>query len=559
VEQDVACPAASAKAILRTESVPFADIPGQSKLFLDYQRDPLALKNFYPSVVASHTEIADRIPEVLVNYSTDRAELCDALEEINRSNNAGEKTFANIALLREPDCVAVLTGQQAGLFTGPLYTIYKALSTVKEAECLRARGHKAVPIFWIATEDHDFAEVDEAVVLDSSGELIKVRSGADHTEGSPVGNAKLNTEIIGAIDSLFASVRHTEFTAETRAMVESAFVSGETFGSAFGNLLAALTSRFGLIIADPMQPTLKRLAAPIYVAAIGRSKQMVDAVLRRTKQISAAGYEPQVAVTEDYFPLFWHSDDGQRLALRSDGKGTVRAKGVDRVFSLEELASLAATSPERFSPNVMLRAAVQDFIFPTVCYFGGGAEIAYFAQNSEVYRCLDRPVTPILHRQSFSVIEAKHQRTMQSYELSFADLFQGLESLLPQIVDQFLDRKTAQTFADVEESINTELNRLDRELSAIDAGLAANLATRRRKILYHISALHKKFRAVEIRKDETVNRRINSMFNSLLPQNGLQERSLNLTYFINSYGPNFIDWVYDAIDLDDRGHRLIYL
>ena len=148
---------------------------------------------------------------------------------------------------------------------------------------------------------------------------------------------------------------------------------------------------------------------------------------------------------------------------------------------------------------------------------------------------------------------------MQAYELAFTGLFQGFESLLPRIVDQFLDRKTAQTFADVEESINTELNRLDRELSAIDAGLAANLATRRRKILYHIAALHKKFRAVEVRKDETVNRRITSMFNALLPNNALQERSLNVAYFLNSYGPNFIDWIYDAIDLDDRGHRLVYL
>lgn len=559
MEQDVACPTAGAKAILHTESVPFSDIPGQSRLFLDYQLDPISLRRFYPSAVDSHTGVAERIPDVLAAYTTDRRELCSALEDINRSFGAGEKTFKNISLLRETDCVAVLTGQQAGLFSGPLYTIYKALSAVKEARCLRDRGFKAVPIFWIATEDHDFEEVDQAVVLDANGELTSVKSGADHGAESTVGSTKLNASIDLAIESIFRSLRLTEFTAELRKLLARCFSTGETFASSFGRFLAGLTKQFGLVLVDPLHPVLKRLAAPIYAEAVKRSDEIAGALRSRTDAIAAAGYEPQVALAEDYFPLFWHSDDGRRLALRTETNGLIRAKGNRREFTREELALLAAQQPERFSPNVMLRAAVQDFLFPTVCYFGGGAEVAYFAQNGEVYRCLDRPVTPIFHRQSFTVVEAKHQRTMQAYDLRLVDLFVGLEKLLPRVVDEFLDRKTAKTFAAVEEEINAQLNRLDRELGEIDDGLAANLATRRRKILYHITALQKKLRAVEIKKDETVHRRINAMFNSLLPSGALQERSLNILYFLNNYGPHFVDWIYESIDLDDKGHRLIYL
>jgi uncharacterized protein YllA (UPF0747 family) len=207
----------------------------------------------------------------------------------------------------------------------------------------------------------------------------------------------------------------------------------------------------------------------------------------------------------------------------------------------------------------VLRPVVQDFLFPTVCYFGGGAEISYFAQNSEVYRCMDRPVTPILHRQSFTVVESRVRRTMKSYDIAFTDLFKGLDALLPKIVDEFLDRKTAGTFAEVEEIINTQLNRLDRELSSIDPTLAANLATRRRKIVYHIAALQKKYRAAELRKDETTHHRIESMFRSLLPNMHLQERTLNVSYFLDQHGKKFVDWMYRSVDLDDRSHRVLYL
>jgi bacillithiol synthase len=202
---------------------------------------------------------------------------------------------------------------------------------------------------------------------------------------------------------------------------------------------------------------------------------------------------------------------------------------------------------------------VQDFLFPTVCYFGGGAEIAYFAQNSEVYRILDRPVTPILHRQSFTVVEAKHGRTLEKYGLSFTDLFAGMDAVLPRIVDKFIDPNTARIFAEAEEKINTELNRLDQTLSQMDVTLAANLATRRRKIIYHIGALRKKYHFRRAERDETIGRRVRNAFTALMPHGHLQERTLNAASFADRLGPAFIDIIYDSIDLDDKGHRVIYL
>jgi bacillithiol biosynthesis cysteine-adding enzyme BshC len=559
VEQEIACPGSNGNVILRAESIPFSQIPGQSKLFIKYQEDPLSLRQFYPSAVASHAEISERIPEVLANYTTDREKLCDALDEINRGVGAGEKVFANISLLRDDDCVAVLTGQQAGLFTGPLYTIYKALSAVRAAECLRGRGFKAVPIFWAATEDHDFEEVNQAYLIDAKSELARLESHSTHSENEPVGAVTLDDSISQTLAAMFDELRLTEFTASLRNLVTNAYHAGEGFGTAFGKLIAALTAEYGSIVVDPLNRELKRLSAPIYREAVIRSRETVDALLRRNRELNAAGFDAQVAVGDDYFPLFWHSDDNQRLALRATANGTYKAKGINREFTIDELAATAENEPWRLSPSVVLRPVVQDFLFPTVCYFGGGAEIAYFAQNSEVYRCLDRPVTPILHRQSFTIIESKNERTLKKYELEFLDLFKGLDELLPRIVDEFLDRDTARTFAEVEEVINAQLNRLDRELSGVDPTLAANLATRRRKIIYHIAALHKKFRKVELTKDETLRRRIDALFVSVLPKDGLQERTINVAHFLNQYGPRFVAWIYRSVDLDDNGHRVVYL
>ena len=280
---------------------------------------------------------------------------------------------------------------------------------------------------------------------------------------------------------------------------------------------------------------------------------------KRSDELVADGYVAQVHVGEDYFPLFWQAADDTRNSLKKTENGTFKKKDGSREFTLDELAEIAEREPIHFSPSVVLRSVVQDYILPTVCYFGGAAEIAYFAQGGEVYRVLDRPVTPILHRQSFTFVESKHAKTLRKYDLELMDLFEGFDNLLPRIVDKYLNADSAEIFEDVEEQINAQLNRLDQNLSQIDGTLAENLAKRRRKIIYHIGAMRHKFHNVQVRKDEVVRQQIEAMFASLLPHKHLQERSLNITYFLNRYGFNFVDWIYNSIDLDDKSHRVIYL
>ncbi|MEP7213612.1 MAG: bacillithiol biosynthesis cysteine-adding enzyme BshC [Acidobacteriota bacterium] len=545
---------------MRVESLPFAEIPGQSKLFLDYLSDPLSLTRFYPNAVRSHTDLADRIATVLERQEVDRGRLCDILVEQNTKFGAGAAAFDNIDLLRKSGTVAVLTGQQAGLFTGPLYTIYKALSAVKAAACLRSRGFDAVPVFWAATEDHDFEEVSVATIAGDDGGLQDVSYvPAAYVEKQPVGEVVLDESAGGAIDELLSFLPPTEFSETARDLLKASYTDRATYGTAFARLISRIFAPYGLIVVDPLDAGLKRLASPIYKQAITDSAEIVDAIIERGVELKADGYHTQVEVAPDYFPLFWHDDEGRRVALKKGSDGKIHAAGSKAVFTIAELEQIAMQSPESFSPGVMLRPVVQDYLFPTVCYFGGGAEIAYFAQNSEAYRILDRPVTPILHRQSFTIVEARFGRNLEKLGLEFTDLFRDLDSLRSEVVARVIDPNTAMLFADVEEKINAQLHRLDETLSAFDGPLASSFANRRRKIIYHIAATRSKFERERLRSDEVIDRRLRSATTNLLPRGHLQERSLNVAQYLDRYGEYFIDWVYNSIDLDDSGHRIVYL
>jgi bacillithiol biosynthesis cysteine-adding enzyme BshC len=504
--------------------------------------------------------VADRIPQILEAYKTDRNTLCDVLKDMNGGCQAGELTTANIDLLRDPDCVAVVSGQQAGLFTGPLYTIYKALSAVKLTECLKGRGFKAVPVFWIATEDHDFLEVSKAYVADNNGDIVELKNEPKRCyENLPVGYVKTDESIEQTKQDLFEALPDSEFKSEVVELVNGSWKPGIHFGDAFAKMLAAITAKYGLILLCPLDERLKRLASPIYVEAIKRSDEIVKALQARSTELQEAGYHSQVLITDDYFPLFWQAQNNTRHALKQTKEGKFRVKDVDREFTREELAELAFQDPQRFSPSVVLRSVVQDYLLPTVAYFGGAAEIAYFAQSAEVYRLLDRPVTPIYHRASFSLVEPKHKKTLDKYDLKFADLFAGPDELVPMIVERFLNSEGAAVFDEVGANINTELDRLTEILMQVEPTLADGLEKRRKKVNYHISAMRRKFQSAQIRKDDSVRKRLYSAYSELFPHKHLQERTLNITEYLNRYGYYFVDWMYNSIDLDDKGHKILYL
>lgn len=557
-----ACYSSPEESGLRVETLSFDRIPHQTPLFLEYLRDPTALREFYPSAVRFHHELPARAPEVLAAYQTDRNALCDALLDLNASWGAGEETLSNIQLLRDEDSVAVVSGQQAGLFSGPLYTIYKALSAVKLAGCLTQRKTKAVPVFWIATEDHDFPEVAKAEFIGRDCRLAHVEAPSDlHQEGQPVGRVVIDDSINGVLDKLFELLPISEFTPDLEALLRDAWRPGRGYSEAFARMMTSLLGRHGLILLDPLDKRLKTLAAPLYASAALRAHEIATAIEVRSRRLLEAGYHAQVTASENSFPLFLHDDDGDRArhALTRSPDGKYATKNNDQSYTAEELSEMALAQPERFSPNVTLRAVVQDYLLPTIAYYGGAAEIAYFAQTAEVYRLLERPTTPILPRSSLTMIESHTSRVLERYDLSLADLFAGPESVLKRVVEEHLGADTAKSFVSTEETVNSQLDDLREQLRSVDPTLADALETGRRKINYQLEGLRTRFHRAQMGRDEAAQRQLQRAFEQLYPNKELQERHINATSLLARHGRYVIDWIYNAINIGSNEHQIVYL
>lgn len=564
---ETACHSTPLAAGLRVETLPFDQVPQQTRLFLDYLRDPTALSRFYPEAVRFHYDLSARAERVLGAYQTDRAALCDALERMNRGWGAGDQTLANIRVLREADCLTVVSGQQAGLFGGPLYTIYKALSAVKLAECMTQRGVKAVPVFWIATEDHDFAEVATAEFIDRDCALNSVSVPLEmHAEGSPVGCVALGKSINDTVESLLTALPQNEFGDDLERLLRDAYQPGRNYGEAFARVMTALTGKRGLILLDPLDSELKKQAAPLYAEAARRAHEIAIAIAKRSRELEASGYHAQVAPSENSFPLFLHDENGARHALTRTENGKYRQKpdrqgrrSLADEYSAEELSDLALREPARFSPNVTLRAVVQDFLLPTAAYYGGAAEIAYFAQTSGVYRLLDRPVTPILHRASMTMVEKHTWRSLERYHIDLRDLFAGLDHVVARVVEEYLGKETSEAFDHTTTTFKKELDALQKQLRRVDPTLAGALDTGRRKINYQIDGLRTRFQRAQMARDEAVHRQLQRAFDLLYPNKALQERHINITSLLSRHGRYVVDWIYDAIDLGSNEHQVVYL
>jgi bacillithiol biosynthesis cysteine-adding enzyme BshC len=539
------------------DSLRFTDIPRTSRLFNDFLYDYPKVARFYTDFGRTVAPLKDHALEVGAQ-SFDRKRVPDALERINRAAGWSDLTFKHIEMLRHPGSVAIVTGQQSGLFTGPLYTIHKALTVIKLAACLREQGVEAVPVFWIASEDHDYEEVNHLKVLDLEGQLKTIRYEAgDLPKDAPVGRVVLCDGITQTIDEFVALLPPSEFTPDIERDLRESYAPGGGFAQAFAKLMARLFKNYGVVLLDPLDEELKQVVAPLYWQALEKSEEIARALVARSSELEGAGYHAQVHVSEDMVPLFI-VDDGRRVAMTREN-GRFQVKGSDRSFAHEELVSLASRCPSCFSPNVTLRPVVQDYLLPTAAYIGGPAEIAYFAQLRAVYETLERQDPCVLPRASFTIVEGRHQKTMKKYGLELRDFFDGLHAAVTKVVEQSLDRGTAKSFEETERVLNEQLDKLKASLGNADRTLSSSVEGARAKMLYQIEHLRTRFIHASAHREETAYRQVERAYTTLFPEKNLQERELNAYYFLSRYGPSLIEELYNAAEIGFSNHKLVYI
>ena len=542
---------------MKAQCLPFSQIPHTSRLFIDFLSYAPGVRRFYPQ--SPHFSEWMKAQGSSLRYDPVRRERVSAiLQRQNASWSASPETLSNIERLRH-GAAAVVTGQQVGLFGGPMFSIYKALSAVKLAEEATAAGIDTVPIFWLATYDHDLDEVNHVSMPGADGVLRTFATSSHSVPNAPVSEVRFGEEIIPVVEdaaSLLGDSEVSEFLREC-------YRPGESLGTAFAGLFARLFAKWGVIVLDASDPELHRVAAPIYRAAIERAEDLNVGLVARGQALEKADYYQQVKVTPSSVLLFMLHDGARTAIHRRESNHTaefiIGAEGGAETLSASQLIDRINAVPENFSPNVLLRPVVQDYLLPTLAYAGGSAEAAYFAQAGAVYETLLGRVTPIVPRFSATIVEPKIQHKMQHYDLAVPAVFEGAEVLRRRLASHALPGDLQSAFERAGRSIADSFSALKESLAKLDPTLVDASQTGASKVQYQLERLRERAMAAELRRSEVIGRHAEILSNMLYPNGALQERGIAGVYFLARHGIELLRSVYDTMHTDCHDHQILEL
>jgi bacillithiol biosynthesis cysteine-adding enzyme BshC len=449
-----------------------------------------------------------------------------------------------------------VTGQQVGLFGGPAFSIFKALTTVKLADQATNGGVPCVPVFWLATEDHDLAEVNHVSLPGANGLPQRLTVPTEGLPDAPVSTIKFGAEIEPLVEAAAGLLGDSEATGFLRECHRP----GETLGSAFARLFAKLFAGWGVILLDASDPELHAVVEPVFRAAIERAERLDDALLARGKTLESAGYHQQVKVTPSSTLLFTLRDGG-RVPVHRRTNGSPQPDfliGEEKVPQAELLRRIAA-APHHFSPNVLLRPVVQDYLLPTLTYTGGAAEVAYFAQAAVVYEALLGRVTPIVPRFSATIVEPKPESLLERYRLGLTDLFPGPESLREHLAAHALSQAVQAAFDNAGTDLEKALAAIRESLARLDNTLVDAANNAGSKMQHQLEQLRSRAARAELRHSEVLARHAELLSNALYPNKTLQEREIGGIYFVARHGLDLLRQLYDTIHTDCLGHQVITL
>ncbi|MGB5107871.1 MAG: bacillithiol biosynthesis cysteine-adding enzyme BshC, partial [Candidatus Zixiibacteriota bacterium] len=440
-------------------------MPGSRKLFLDF----LAGKTTdYFHYDFNDDSALQQVHDKVIHRRYDREKIVAALLRQNESFGAGPRTLENIRKLLQPTTSAVFTGQQVTLFGGPLFTFYKAGLALKLAEsnCRKLNG-QVVPIFWLAADDADFEEVAKITLPTTDNKLATMTyEPAIPIAGQPMGSVRLDEKIAEFLDSYEKTLPETEFRDSLMAMLRECYRPGESIVTAFGKYLARIFGDRGLILIDPTDPVFRELALPVFRKEVQLRERAAKLVEERNSRLEQQGYHLQVARPGSYSNLFYYNGKRTRIDF-ADGGFAIEGKFLTQA----DLEARLEKSPSLFSPNVFLRAIVQSHIFPTLVYFAGPAEAAYFSQIRDLFDVFDEAAPIIYPRFSATIIEPAISRLMEKLEIGFEDTAVDLNQLTTDILKRSFPADFEHSFAALRAEIKRQMDEIAAHLDQSDHGL----------------------------------------------------------------------------------------
>ena len=493
---------------------------------------------------------------VCAGYGNDRERLFRMLTDYNVNMGCSDVTLSQIDKLRDKNSVTVLCGQQAGLLSGPLYTIYKALGAVKLAEKLEGElGRPVVPVFWIASEDHDFSEANHCYVLDRENKPQRIQLELPH-EGEPVGQIEL-TEDAGknVLAALAALMPETEFVPKILAWLEEARQASDSPADWFARIMARLFAKEGLVLFNPLLPEARRMAAPVFEAVVRKRDEVQIALAAQEAALRAEGYPLQVEREDDASYLL--VVDKRRTGLYKRGKCFTTRDGAIS-YSDRELLQVAVETPEKLSPNVLLRPLVQDTIFPTVAFIPGPGEASYYAQVTSMYPVFNVEPPVVWPRPGLTVVEPRLARYLKKYNVPQRELLRDLNDILARELKRKNDMDIDGVFDHLRSHLALEYEHLKRELAKLNPQLQKIAEKNLQHVYSQVRYLEDKAQEEYKKKNEVMIRHFAAMEHGLTPNGKLQERVFCIFPYLMKYGPGF--WEKLVADFPrEPGHYLFYL
>ena len=523
-------------------------MPHQPKLFLELIDHFPKVSRFYahkPTLVAVRETLGK------VEYPAGRrAEVARLLRAQNTAFGASQATMQNLARL-EQGAIAVVSGQQVGLFSGPAYSIYKALTAIQIAQELTNEGAPAVPIFWMATEDHDLEEVRHTSFFDG-GKLVRLELPDGNAEGRPVGRIVLGEQVEAHAHEAAELLARQGSELLGQMLVES-YRAEETYASAFAKLFARLFAEQGLILLEPLDAGLHKVAAPMYQHALDQRDALNEKLLERGKELEKAGYASQVKVTSKSSLMFYLGDGMRQVVTATNDKFLAGKKSWNR----SELVHLTHTEPKNFSPNALFRPVVQDYLLPTAAYIAGPAEISYFAQSEVVYQHLLGRMPVILPRAGFTLVDAKAEKILRRYGLSVEDVWAGPQEVRRRMETASVPKNLLSGFDRSRKQSEKMLRALQEALKKLDPTLVGAAETSRKKIAFQLEKLRRKAGKAQDAKNGLIAGHEHFLESLIYPHKQLQSRELNFLPFLAALGPSGLGELQKLCSSGNLGHHLV--
>ena len=525
-----------------------AELPGTSRLYADFLESFPRVGGFY-----AHPPSLDAAQAAASHITIDPDHRRGLVAELARQNaGADAATLENLDRLASAGTVAVTTGQQVGLLGGPVFTLYKALTAVRCAEELSRRGVPAVPVFWMATEDHDLQEVNHAWAFSAPGAPTRLEAATRGAEGVAVGDVDVAD---GRLDQFEALCDGLPFKREAVDLARSAYGDAPGFGKGFRRLYRTLLSETGIIFMSPMHQGIRELAAPLMDRAIRRAPDLADLLLNRAALLQQAGYHQQVhfQASTSLVMLF---KDAIRTSLRRRN-GSYWAES--RAYSTSDLLALLDQRPLTVSPSALLRPVMQDYLLPTAALIAGPSEAAYLAQSAVLYDNLLGRMPSVLPRASFTVLDGGCFKLLRKYGIDPCGWMMPKGELEARVAAANVPERLDAALRSHEASIRESLVGIEDELRSFDPSLTDSFTVSRRKIEYQLSKTRSKVSRESLRRAETARRHVDRLAGFLYPNGHLQERVYSVLSFVAKFGTGFVDQVRSAVEPGIGKHRVIQL